>query len=121
VLDSGVYCQACNIIKHGGSIQKKQSPELAAVLSFFIPGLGQFYNGQAGKGLLVFCASFLFLPWVLGVIDAFQTARKIDRGEMIKQRKTGCLIAFLIGGVTLGSIFLFLLFLAAAVFGINKV
>ena len=104
-----------------GSIQKKQSPELAAVLSFFIPGLGQFYNGQAGKGLLVFCSSFLFLPWALGVIDAFQTAQKIDRGEIISHKKTGCLIAFLIGGAALGGIFLFLLFLAAVVFGINKV
>ena len=32
--------------------QKRKDPFGAAVLSFFIPGLGQYYNGQVGKGLL---------------------------------------------------------------------
>jgi TM2 domain-containing membrane protein YozV len=32
---------------------------LAAVLSFFIPGLGQIYNGQIGKGLI-----FIFIQLV---------------------------------------------------------
>ena len=32
--------------------RRRKDPFGAAVMSFFIPGLGQYYNGQVGKGLL---------------------------------------------------------------------
>ena len=41
-----------------------RSPFGASVLSFFVPGLGQFYNGQTGKGIIMsstFAASYLLL------------------------------------------------------------
>ena len=31
---------------------KSWNPGIAAVLSFFVPGLGQIYKGQIGRGLL---------------------------------------------------------------------
>lgn len=59
---------------------------LAVVLSFFIVGLGQFYNGQALKGaFLFFGALFLALisggllaipVWIYGMIDAYTAASK---------------------------------------------
>jgi TM2 domain-containing membrane protein YozV len=40
---------------------QRQGPSggIAAVLSFFLPGLGQLYKGQAGRGLLWFFASLI--------------------------------------------------------------
>lgn len=34
--------------------RKRKRPYLAAALSFFLPGLGQIYNGQFAKGVAVF-------------------------------------------------------------------
>lgn len=99
VLNQESYCKECSNIKQGGIKKREHSPALAAVLSFFVAGLGQFYNGQAGKGILVFCTSLLFIPWILGIIDAYQTAEKINRGEVVLHKKTGCLISFLVGVV----------------------
>lgn len=33
-------------------VQIPKDPGIAAVLSFFVTGLGQIYNGQIGKGIL---------------------------------------------------------------------
>lgn len=65
---------------------------LAAVLSFLIPGLGQIYNGQIIKGLLIVVVQainvaltnvligFIFYPIVLvyAVFDAYRTAQRIN-------------------------------------------
>lgn len=65
---------------------------LAAVLSFLIPGLGQIYNGQITKGLLIVVVQainvaltnvligFVFYPIVLiyAVFDAYRTAQRIN-------------------------------------------
>lgn len=70
-----------------------KNPGLAAVLSFFIIGLGQIYNGQIGKGILLFgCAivcgfltliliGYLLLPflWLYGIYDAYKTADKLNK------------------------------------------
>lgn len=45
-----------------------KSPGLAAFLSFIFVGLGQLYNGQIGKGILVMFVYFLF--WGVAVIEA---------------------------------------------------
>jgi len=66
---------------------------LAAILSFFIPGLGQFYAGSFLRGLFIFiltlvigAISFLtiivfiisFIFWIWNIVDAYQLAgRKI--------------------------------------------
>lgn len=59
---------------------------LALVLSFFITGLGQFYNGQALKGIFLFfavivlaiiSAGILAIPvWLYGMFDAYTVANK---------------------------------------------
>lgn len=65
-------------------------PGVAAVLSFFITGLGQVYNGQILKGLLfmvIQCINgllmfvligFLTTPvfWIYGMVDAYQVAAR---------------------------------------------
>jgi len=51
------------------------------VFSLFVPGLGQFYNGDWLKGVLILLTGWLILPWVYGVIDAVITAHAIAQGE----------------------------------------
>lgn len=65
---------------------------LAAILSFFIAGLGQIYNGQIGKGvifivcytisafLMIVIIGFITTPilWIWGMVDAYKTAEKIN-------------------------------------------
>ncbi|KKG08810.1 hypothetical protein EO95_13750 [Methanosarcina sp. 1.H.T.1A.1] len=82
--------------------QPGKNPGIAAVLSFFIPGLGQIYNGQIMKGIIFFILAsigivfiilaFLFgfraivligyilypLFWIYNLYDAYNTARKIN-------------------------------------------
>jgi TM2 domain-containing membrane protein YozV len=86
---------------------EKKSPILAAVLSLFIPGLGQIYNGDLIKGLafivigiiLALLAFVLVIPammasallvlvlllsipylvfWAYNIYDAYTTADKIN-------------------------------------------
>ena len=72
---------------------KKKEPGVSAVLSFFIPGLGQIYNGQFGKGFmtimfliiswaLVFCHIGIVLVaiiWVWSILDAYKTADRKNK------------------------------------------
>lgn len=55
-----------------------REPGLAAVLSFFIPGVGQIYNGQWGWGLfwLIFTPGFWLgtggtLGWICHLVAAY--------------------------------------------------
>jgi TM2 domain-containing membrane protein YozV len=70
-----------------------KNPTTATILSFFITGLGQLYNGQIGKGILYFVAAvvssismavgigFILLPivWILGMVDANTSAKRINQ------------------------------------------
>ena len=67
---------------------------LAAVVSFFFTGLGQIYNGQIGKGILlaalqvvsvILCAFLVGLVttpllWIYGIYDAYKTTGKLNQG-----------------------------------------
>jgi TM2 domain-containing membrane protein YozV len=69
-----------------------KNPGVAAVLSFLITGLGQIYNGNIGKGIVLFLIqivnlalmSFIvgyitfFIVWVYGIIDAYKSADRIN-------------------------------------------
>jgi len=69
-----------------------KSAGLAAVLSFLIPGLGQIYNGQIVKGLILVVlqainvalmhvlVGFVIYPIVLvyAVFDAYWSAERIN-------------------------------------------
>jgi len=72
-----------------------KSPGVAVVLSFFWCGLGQIYNGEIAKGLLFFIAEifnvllmlvvigFVTWPllWIWSMIDAYNTAERINRSR----------------------------------------
>ena len=45
----------------------KSDPLLSGAASFFVPGLGQFFNGQDGKGLVHFVVAII-LPAVVAYI-----------------------------------------------------
>jgi TM2 domain-containing membrane protein YozV len=66
---------------------------IAAVLSFFITGLGQIYNGQIFKGILLIIIQvingllmylligFITFPivWLYGVVNAYRHAERVNR------------------------------------------
>lgn len=66
-----------------------RSPGLALVASFLVPGLGQFINGEIGKGLVfliaylvaiisvVLIVGFLLVPalWIWAMVDAYRSAK----------------------------------------------
>jgi len=70
----------------------RKSPGIAAVLSFLIIGLGQIYNGQILKGLIMLAVAILcgitivglvvsFLIWLYGVFDAYGTAKRMNQAQ----------------------------------------
>lgn len=69
---------------------KRKEPAIALLLSLLIPGLGQIYNGDVGKGV-AFMIGFLVLVWVgIGIvfwiwamIDAYQVATNINLGRRV--------------------------------------
>jgi len=90
-------CPNCGVRATHVRSTVQKSPGLAAVLSFLFIGLGQIYNGQIGKGLLFIVAGIIltftvfiiigiiFLPifWVYNIYDAYNTAKKINAGEIV--------------------------------------
>lgn len=79
-------------INTGAVPQKQKNPLLAAIGSFFIPGLGQVYNGEGIlKGMLyvigmIIGSIILILPglavWIYGIYNAYKVAEKINLGQM---------------------------------------
>ena len=79
-------------------VQHMKNPGLAAVLSFFFTGLGQFYNGQFGKGVLfiiggIVCIALMFaivgfilypILLLVNIWDAYKSAEKINRGQGVR-------------------------------------
>ncbi|WP_374927932.1 hypothetical protein [Kytococcus sedentarius] len=82
---------------NGQMMATPKSPELAAVASFFIAGLGQLVNGDVARGLMFFCAMvgmgilsalltfillgwimwpFMFATWLWNIFDAHKGAQK---------------------------------------------
>jgi len=72
----------------------QKNPGLAAVASFFFAGLGQIYNGEISKGILLmiaqvinFCLIFVVIgiitypiTWGYGIWDAYKTAERYNEG-----------------------------------------
>lgn len=103
---------------------EKKAPFLAALLSFFIPGLGHLYVGAYQRALQVFggmilsifitvmiggpCAIFIVFTWFFGIVDAVRLAQVINRGATVepltaleeRMKSNGT------GGLTLGVILL---------------
>lgn len=65
------------------------SPLVAVILSFFIPGLGQFYTGQLIKAVILFALACIFgylviiligipfylIVWLYSMFDAYNVAK----------------------------------------------
>jgi TM2 domain-containing membrane protein YozV len=80
-----------------GTTAKPKSPGIAAVLSLFLPGLGQLYAGKTGPGVVLIILSivfgllsfvfigipFIIIIWLYGMYDAYKTA-EATRGESPK-------------------------------------
>jgi TM2 domain-containing membrane protein YozV len=75
-----------------------KSAGLAAVLSFFISGLGQIYNGQILKGLVIIVVQLingalttiligwipLAIVWVWAIVDAYREAERINARQWVR-------------------------------------
>lgn len=66
-------------------IVKDKSPVVALILSILFVGLGQLYNGQIGKGFLMFFGSLLlwaimlgWVIWIWSIIDAYSVAKTMS-------------------------------------------
>lgn len=64
-------------------------PILAAIASFFIPGLGQLLAGQVPKGIVILVVSIFTcagggLISVIAAIDAFLIAQRKQKGETVQ-------------------------------------
>jgi TM2 domain-containing membrane protein YozV len=69
-----------------------KSPVVALVLSLILlGGAGQLYLGQTKKGIILivvtlalsFCFGLGIITWVLGIIDAYMLADKLQKGQAI--------------------------------------
>ena len=78
-------------------VYQQKNPGVAAVLSALFVGLGQIYNGEIAKGLIFMVAYFVSillafiligiittpLLWIFGIYDAYNTAKRINAGEIV--------------------------------------
>ena len=80
----------------GAGTDEIKSTGIAAILSFFIPGLGQIYCGAILRGiviligaviaacLIILVIGIILYPilWVWNIYDAYTMAKKINAGEI---------------------------------------
>ena len=88
------------VCAHCGAKTINKNPIVALGLSLIFPGLGQLYNNQNHKGLVLIIAyivSFILcliligvilviLIWIYGMYDAFVSAKAINKGEILEDR-----------------------------------
>ena len=102
---------------------------LALIFSFFIPGLGQVYNGDLWKGIAYLVTVplgllFLIIPgvvvWIWGMYDAYTEAEKMNRKELPYRKPASWeVIVFLLFPFIVGAVLL--LFTTIALMAINFV
>lgn len=82
---------------------QNKNPGLAAVLSFFISGLGQIYNCQIAKGLITIAVQAINLVltsivigfvtggivWIWSIYDAYKTAQRANQNNGLAEPKIG--------------------------------
>lgn len=59
--------------------EKKKNPFLAAFLGL-LPGLGLLYVGLPAHGLIVFLTCWMIVPYIYGIVNAFTSAVKFNKG-----------------------------------------
>jgi predicted RNA-binding Zn-ribbon protein involved in translation (DUF1610 family) len=71
ISDKALSCPSCGAPTKVETQTGKKSRIVAIILTALIPGLGQMYAGDLGKGLLILCTFWLVLPYLYGIYDAF--------------------------------------------------
>lgn len=101
-------CPHCGVrVRPAGD---EKNPGLAALASFVVPGAGQVYNGQLGKGIALAVGAALSIPlmvfvvgfvtfgaiWIYGVYNAYTTAERINAGDLDSRvyARPGSTVAF---------------------------
>lgn len=81
IKEAAVKCKHCGEFLDG----RKSSGGVAAVLSLFLPGAGQVYNGEFGKGLGIFVLTVLgytlLFPGLLMHFVAVSDAYSVGNGD----------------------------------------
>ena len=84
----------------GQNLPARKEPIVSVILSFVFPGLGQFYNGHSTKGIyfiilavvsiiltmILIGALIYLLVWLWSIIDAYNSAEKLNRGEFVEDK-----------------------------------
>jgi len=88
-----------------------KNPIIAVVLSFIIAGLGQVYNGQVARGIVLFISAVILsvtiiggvLVWLFSMYDAYNNAVKINKrlGVEPETRITGIWFVIIIAALIL--------------------
>ena len=95
-------CPKCGVRQKNPPVENK-NPLFALILSFIFPGLGQIYNGQNRKGILLIVSYIVsivlwmiligfiltILVWLYGLYDAYNTAELINKGEFTEDKLFG--------------------------------
>ena len=97
IVQGKTFCPKCsNYVGQGEELLAPRKPWQAALLSTLFPGMGQFYNGQFLKGLLIMLTAITLLPWLYGIYDAYRSAEGMNRGEIARSGSTLSLQACLL-------------------------
>jgi len=130
--ETSKFCNNCGtsldssnvIVKKESSqeIQEEKSSFIAILCSLFVPGLGQVYNGETEKGVIIFLATligtFIFIipgviVWIYGMYDAYTIAKKMNNKEIpFKPTKAAHMILFFILVVVITAIVIFFVVLS---------
>ena len=84
----------------GQNLPARKEPIVSVILSFVFPGLGQFYKGHSTKGIyfiilavvskiitvILIGALIYLLVWLWSIIDAYNSAEKLNRGEFVEDK-----------------------------------
>lgn len=60
-------------------MKQKKNPGYAVLLSAFIPGMGQLYNGDWGKAVFFLLTWITLVTWPFAVTDAWDSAERINQ------------------------------------------
>ncbi|MGD0080289.1 MAG: zinc ribbon domain-containing protein [Methanoregula sp.] len=84
----------------------QKNPLIAGVCSSVLPGLGQVYNGETAKGVVVFILALaglaiLLIPglivWFYGMYNAYSVAGKMNTGELpFRETRTLHMVLFIV-------------------------
>jgi len=114
-------CPSCGVRIKKSTLSKSNVPEeknplIAVLCSFFIPGLGQIYNGEDKKGVALLFGTLIgaliflipgIVVWIYGMYDAYKTSEKMNSGEIPNRpTNTTTMILFAIFGFIMMIVFL---------------